>query len=163
MDGEGVPQRLPAPWREARRGLWQCAGGFTCPFHGWCWGTDGANTFLYQPDLFAEGNREPDDLALQEVGARPGVGARGSTSTRTRRRCASSSSRSPPSTTRGRSRTCGAEWWLSCVLPTNWKLAMEAFMEGYHVMQTHPQLLRRSPRDGSVPCTALWGPTTRRA
>jgi hypothetical protein len=28
------------------------------------------------------------------------------------------------------------------VLPTNWKLAMEAFQEGYHTMQTHPQLHR---------------------
>jgi hypothetical protein len=26
-------------------------------------------------------------------------------------------------------------------MPCNWKLAMEAFMEGYHVMQTHPQLV----------------------
>lgn len=26
------------------------------------------------------------------------------------------------------------------MLPTNWKLAIEGFMEGYHVMRTHPQL-----------------------
>jgi phenylpropionate dioxygenase-like ring-hydroxylating dioxygenase large terminal subunit len=31
-------------------------------------------------------------------------------------------------------------WWYGTILPTNWKLAMEAFMEGYHVMRTHPQL-----------------------
>ena len=33
------------------------------------------------------------------------------------------------------------EWWQSCRLPVNWKLATAAFMEGYHVPQTHPQLL----------------------
>ena len=30
------------------------------------------------------------------------------------------------------------EWWQSCRLPVNWKLATAAFMEGYHVPQTHP-------------------------
>lgn len=30
--------------------------------------------------------------------------------------------------------------WVSIDLPVNWKLAMEAFMEGYHRAQTHPQL-----------------------
>jgi len=36
------------------------------------------------------------------------------------------------------------EWWYASVLPVNWKLAMEAFMEGMHVMRTHPQLQKNS-------------------
>ncbi|MBV9350502.1 MAG: aromatic ring-hydroxylating dioxygenase subunit alpha, partial [Mycobacterium sp.] len=40
------------------------------------------------------------------------------------------------------------EWWQACLLPVNWKLATAAFMEGYHVPQTHPQLLPSSGRSG---------------
>jgi phenylpropionate dioxygenase-like ring-hydroxylating dioxygenase large terminal subunit len=43
------------------------------------------------------------------------------------------------------------EWWYACRLPVNWKLAEEAFVEQYHVVQTHPQLAipeRYPPRDG---------------
>ena len=32
-------------------------------------------------------------------------------------------------------------WYLELTLPCNWKVALEAFMEGYHVAATHPQLL----------------------
>ena len=32
-------------------------------------------------------------------------------------------------------------WFLELTLPCNWKVALEAFMEGYHVAGTHPQLL----------------------
>jgi len=33
-------------------------------------------------------------------------------------------------------------WYKSVILPCNWKVALEAFNEGYHVQATHPQLLR---------------------
>ena len=45
------------------------------------------------------------------------------------------------------------EWWYACRLPVNWKLAEEAFMEQYHVVETHPQLRipgRYAPRDGAT-------------
>ena len=32
-------------------------------------------------------------------------------------------------------------WYLTMHLPCNWKVALEAFMENYHVAATHPQLL----------------------
>ena len=36
------------------------------------------------------------------------------------------------------------------MLPTNWKLAAEAFQEGYHVMQTHPQVHKLSYRSNTA-------------
>jgi hypothetical protein len=33
------------------------------------------------------------------------------------------------------------EWWYACRLPVNWKAAIEAFVEAYHVPQSHPQLV----------------------
>ena len=47
--------------------------------------------------------------------------------------------------------TMHPEWWYAVRLPVNWKLAEEAFMEQYHVIEAHPQLV-----DQAVP------PRTRR-
>ncbi len=33
------------------------------------------------------------------------------------------------------------EWWHAFRLPVNWKLAEEAFLEQYHVIETHPELV----------------------
>ncbi len=38
-------------------------------------------------------------------------------------------------------------WKVELHLPVNWKVALEAFMEGYHVAATHPQLLQVGGND----------------
>jgi phenylpropionate dioxygenase-like ring-hydroxylating dioxygenase large terminal subunit len=146
--------------------------GFTCPFHGWCWGVDGQNTFLYQPDLFSEANRDPRDLELVACRVELWGG------------CAfiNFDNSAPPlrdsiepfATMHDawKAESLRVEWWLAARLPVNWKLAMEAFMEGYHVMETHPQLLPpgargrkavyssvRTPGSARTAARAGFGPT----
>ncbi len=125
---------------------------FVCPFHGWCWGIDGRNTFVLRPEEFDDHNLDPEDLRLVSVRCEVWGG------------CAwiNLDDDAPPF------RDClepfasiydawkveslRVEWWQSCRLPVNWKLATAAFMEGYHVPQTHPQLLPSSmPKQPAKP------------
>src|SRR5580658_2936640 len=50
-------------------GAGTAGSGFTCPFHGWCYGPDGKNTFVSQSRTFAEHNLEPQDIGLTPVRA----------------------------------------------------------------------------------------------
>jgi phenylpropionate dioxygenase-like ring-hydroxylating dioxygenase large terminal subunit len=79
---------------------------FVCPFHGWCWGLDGANTFVLRPEVFDESNLGADDLSLVPVRCELWGGCAWTTSTTAHRRCASASNRSRPSTTNGRLTRC---------------------------------------------------------
>jgi phenylpropionate dioxygenase-like ring-hydroxylating dioxygenase large terminal subunit len=114
--------------------------GFICPFHGWRWNMDGENTLVYGSHIFSERQLDTDDINLvpcrvETLGGcafinfdddAPSV-----------RECLG------PVVDRLEAHGMGnlhAEWHFATVLPANWKVAMEAFMEGYHVMQTHPQL-----------------------
>jgi phenylpropionate dioxygenase-like ring-hydroxylating dioxygenase large terminal subunit len=128
-----------------------CESGFICPFHGWCYGADGTNTFVTQKKTFAEHNLQQADRNLTPVrsdvwggcawinlddGAPP------------LRECIE-----PFATVMDawKVESMRAEWWYACRLPVNWKLAEEAFMEQYHVLETHPQLgipERYPPRNG---------------
>ena len=64
------PSRTPAATAASGwpRVAGTCEGGFVCPFHGWCYGPDGANTRVTQSEGFAEHN-------LRARGARPDPGA----------------------------------------------------------------------------------------
>ncbi|WP_459758433.1 aromatic ring-hydroxylating oxygenase subunit alpha, partial [Mycobacterium riyadhense] len=122
---------------------------FVCPFHGWCWSIDGHNTYVARPEVFDEHNLCPEDLQLVSVRCEMWGG------------CAwiNLDEAAPPL------RQClepfasiydawkvealRTEWWQSCRLPVNWKLATAAFMEGYHVPQTHPQLLPSAQHNGA--------------
>lgn len=115
--------------------------GFTCPFHGWCYGLDGKNTFVSRAKSFAEHNLRPEDIDLAPVrcdvwggcafinlddGAPP------------LRECIE-----PFATIMDawKVESMRAEWWYAFRLPVNWKLAEEAFLEQYHVIETHPELV----------------------
>ena len=120
--------------------------GFICPFHGWRWNADGENTFVYGDHMFSQAQLDKADLALKPCRVETAIG------------CAFVNFDDDALPLRealgpqiealemhgiGNLRS---EWWYSTILPANWKVAMEAFMEGYHVMRTHPQLQRAVPQ-----------------
>jgi nitrite reductase/ring-hydroxylating ferredoxin subunit len=119
--------------------------GFICPFHGWRWNMEGECTFVYGKNMFSADLLEKDELALRPCRVELWGG------------CAfinfdddAPSYRESIGPVGKRLEAHGAEdvraeWWYATVLPANWKIAMEAFMEGYHVMKTHPQLQQTVP------------------
>lgn len=128
------------------QGHGNCKGtGFICPFHGWRWNGEGKCTFVYGRHLFDERQLDDADLALRPCRVELWGG------------CAfiNFDDNAPPlrecfGLVADRLEAHGignlrAEWWYATELPANWKIAMEAFMEGYHVMRTHPQLQRTVP------------------
>jgi nitrite reductase/ring-hydroxylating ferredoxin subunit len=119
--------------------------GFICPFHGWRWNMDGENTFVFGKHLFSERQLDEADLALRRCRIELWGGCAfinlddGAPSLR---------ESLGPVTDRLEAHGMSqlrTEWWYATILPANWKIAMEAFMEGYHVMRTHPQLIAAAP------------------
>ncbi len=128
-----------------------CDGHFTCPFHGWCYGSDGKNTAVTRRRSFSEHNLQPDDLNLTAVRCENWGGCAWinlDDGAPPLRHCIEPAASILDAWKVESMRT---EWWYACRLPVNWKLAQEAFQEQYHVVPTHPQLAipeRFPPRDG---------------
>jgi phenylpropionate dioxygenase-like ring-hydroxylating dioxygenase large terminal subunit len=133
-----------------------------CPFHGWRWNLAGQNEFVLERQEFRDGQLRDGDVALREVQVAVFAGfvfinldpqaepfaefiapihkLLGGLAIDKMRHY----------------------WWKAIPTPANWKVAQEAFFEGYHVPATHPQLEPHSaefiyrPAPGAKPDFAHW-------
>jgi phenylpropionate dioxygenase-like ring-hydroxylating dioxygenase large terminal subunit len=133
------------------QGRGTCETGFTCPFHGWCYGRDGTNTYVPQAKTFAEHNLQPADINLTPVKCEMWGGCGWINLDDDAPPLRESIEPFATIMDAWKVESLRTEWWYACRLPVNWKLAEEAFMEQYHVVETHPQLVipgRYPPRHG---------------
>ncbi|MFJ4828650.1 SRPBCC family protein [Streptomyces sp. NPDC088747] len=111
-----------------------------CPYHGWRWNLDGSNSYVYAERGFTPACLDKDFLRLRE--AKTGVWGH-MVFVNLDPECESfedfigsiAKILEPIGFDRMRVR-----WWKHVILPGNWKMAQEAFLEAYHVMQAHPSL-----------------------
>jgi phenylpropionate dioxygenase-like ring-hydroxylating dioxygenase large terminal subunit len=111
-----------------------------CPFHGWRWALDGHNEFVLERHEFRDGQLRDSDVALKEV--RHEIFA-GFVFINLDPKAAPFDEHIAP--VRELLEGLAIDqmrnyWWKAIPIAANWKVAQEAFFEGYHVPATHPQL-----------------------
>lgn len=123
------------------RGSGRLPGGqITCPFHGWRWNLDGTNSFVYGPEGFAPECLDAEDLRLTECKLETWGGCAWINMDPHARPLRDALSPVADSLDAFGVEDLRVYWWKEVILPANWKLAQEAFYEGYHLQATHPQL-----------------------
>jgi phenylpropionate dioxygenase-like ring-hydroxylating dioxygenase large terminal subunit len=122
-------------------GAGTCTNGFVCPFHGWCYGLDGVNSFVPRRKSFAAHNLEPGDLDLVPVRCEVWGGCAWVNLDDDAPPLRESLEPAASVLDAWKVESLHTEWWYAARLPANWKLAIEAFVEAYHVAQAHPQLV----------------------
>jgi phenylpropionate dioxygenase-like ring-hydroxylating dioxygenase large terminal subunit len=115
-------------------------GQIVCPFHGWRWNADGSSSFIYGEEAFEAECLKPDDIKLQECrsdiwGGCVWINLDDEASPLHEMLAPATRYLDPLGFADMR-----VWWWKEVVLDVNWKMAMEAFLEGYHTMRTHTQL-----------------------
>lgn len=116
------------------------ASQFRCKYHGWTFDLDGKNVFV-QDEKDWEGSLDRENLDLFHVkvdfwGGFVWINMDPNAETLTEYLETIPSYLDAFEYEKMRYR-----WYLTIHIPCNWKVAQEAFMEGYHVAATHPQLL----------------------
>ena len=115
-------------------------GRIICPFHGWRWDAMGRNQFVLERQEFRGGQLRDTDVALKEIKS---VVFAGFVFINFDRDAGSFDDFIAPVRGYLENLAIGQMrhyWWKAIPIAANWKVAQEAFFEGYHVPATHPQL-----------------------
>jgi phenylpropionate dioxygenase-like ring-hydroxylating dioxygenase large terminal subunit len=115
-------------------------GQIVCPFHGWQWGLDGTNTRVFAENGFEPACLTPERTGLSELRTETALGMVWVNPDPGGPSFADTVGRAVPVFSEIALERMRVRWWRHAVLPANWKLAQEAFMEAYHVGQAHPSL-----------------------
>jgi phenylpropionate dioxygenase-like ring-hydroxylating dioxygenase large terminal subunit len=111
----------------------------SCPFHGWTYGLDGANTHVASPGQFSDEALRESNLRLRECR----VGQWGGFIFINMDPAAPPLEEALAPATRWLDPMAidrmGVLWHKVVELPVNWKAALDAFTESYHVLTTHPE------------------------
>jgi phenylpropionate dioxygenase-like ring-hydroxylating dioxygenase large terminal subunit len=127
---------------ELAKGCGRMAGGqIVCPFHGWRWNIDGSNAFVFMDDEFDPVNLKPEALRLRECLVEVWGGMVWINLDPEAVPFTEALAPLIPMFDALAIENMRVKWWKQIILKANWKLTMEAFHEGYHGYQTHPQLL----------------------
>jgi len=111
-----------------------------CPFHGWRWNLEGCNEYVLERGEFRNGQLRDSDVALREVHH---VVFAGFVFINFDRNPQPFDEFIAPVRALIEDLAIGEMhhyWWKALPVNANWKVAQEAFFEGYHVPATHPQL-----------------------
>jgi phenylpropionate dioxygenase-like ring-hydroxylating dioxygenase large terminal subunit len=111
-----------------------------CPFHGWQWNLEGESTFVSRPEAFPAACLDTNDLKLGEI--KLDIWA-GYVFVNPDPEAVPLLDFLAPMREVLDDLQIGdmqVEWWKGAEIDCNWKIGLEAFMEGYHVQTTHPQM-----------------------
>ena len=127
---------------ELAKGAGRFPGGqLVCPFHGWRWNLDGSSSFVFGQSAFDQSCLQPAELRLREVLVETWSGMVWINLDRDAKPLHEALAPVSPLLDGVGVGNMRVKWWKQVILNANWKMAQEAFFEGYHVTQTHPQLL----------------------
>jgi phenylpropionate dioxygenase-like ring-hydroxylating dioxygenase large terminal subunit len=109
-----------------------CEKAFVCPYHGWTYGLDGALRHVPHEHGFLGLDKSTRGLVPVACAERNGVVFVSQDATQV---VDAYLGTLPP--------LIAPEWTLLVAaereVPTNWKIFVEGFLEGYHILSTHPQ------------------------